>query len=58
VRLSADVIFVHARRFPDLPFSSGDLREHLDNQREQMKAEIWSADERYLLNTDIEEWIA
>ena len=41
-----------------LLFSGGDLRASLDHQRTKLKEEIWQAKESYLLNTDIEEWVA
>lgn len=46
------------RREPELLFQEGDLRGTLENMRDRMIGEIKGADEEYLLNTDLEQWVA
>lgn len=43
---------------PELLFHGGDLRLALEATREKMLAEVAAAAEDYLLNVDIDEWVA
>jgi hypothetical protein len=46
------------RREEEALFSSGELRSSLEEERRKLKAEIDGASENYLLNTDIDDWVA
>jgi hypothetical protein len=43
---------------PGLLFNDGELDYALDDNRERMLAEVREASEEYLLNVDIDEWVA